>query len=86
MALPCWGNLVLSSAFWPGRLVDTPEHIAEEGQRWVEAGVDGFNVVPVATLDAGTSGRPHHPSTASSRSGTNQVSRRSARPAAVRQC
>lgn len=29
----------------------TPEQIADEVQRWVDAGIDGFNVVPVITPD-----------------------------------
>lgn len=37
-------------ALLPGRFAGTPEQIADEIQRWADAGVDGFNVVPVTTL------------------------------------
>jgi long-chain alkane monooxygenase len=33
-----------------GRFAGTPEQIADEVQRYADAGVDGFNVVPVTTL------------------------------------
>jgi len=33
-----------------GRFAGTPEQIADEIQRYADAGVDGFNVVPVTTL------------------------------------
>ncbi|MGI4861923.1 MAG: hypothetical protein ACRYHA_34335 [Janthinobacterium lividum] len=32
------------------RFAGTPERIADEVERYAEAGVDGFNVFPVATL------------------------------------
>ncbi|MCI2264490.1 NtaA/DmoA family FMN-dependent monooxygenase [Sediminivirga luteola] len=43
-------DYLLSHAFLPGKFAGTPEQIADHVQRWSDAGVDGFNVVPVTTL------------------------------------
>lgn len=45
-----WGSNLVKSALLPGRFAGTPEQIADEVQRWADAGVDGFNVVPITTL------------------------------------
>ncbi len=45
-----WGDYLLQHALRPGRFAGTPEQIADEVQRWADAGVDGFNVVPITTL------------------------------------
>ncbi|SHF69536.1 FMN-dependent oxidoreductase, nitrilotriacetate monooxygenase family [Jatrophihabitans endophyticus] len=45
-----WREYLLEHALLPGRFAGTPEQIADHVQGWVEAGVDGFNVVPITTL------------------------------------
>ncbi|MFD4405014.1 NtaA/DmoA family FMN-dependent monooxygenase [Nocardia sp. NPDC058499] len=45
-----WGDYLLRHALLPGRFAGTPDQIADEVQRWADAGVDGFNVVPITTL------------------------------------
>ncbi|WP_243788618.1 NtaA/DmoA family FMN-dependent monooxygenase [Saccharopolyspora gloriosae] len=45
-----FGDFLVSKALLPGRFAGTPEQIADEVQRWADAGVDGFNVVPITTL------------------------------------
>jgi len=45
-----WGEHLVKTALLPGRFAGTPEQIADEVQRWADAGVDGFNVVPITTL------------------------------------
>ncbi|SNB70929.1 FMN-dependent oxidoreductase, nitrilotriacetate monooxygenase family [Arboricoccus pini] len=45
-----WGEHLVQTALLPGRFAGTPEQIADEVQRWADAGVDGFNVVPITTL------------------------------------
>ncbi|MFF7710395.1 NtaA/DmoA family FMN-dependent monooxygenase [Pseudomonas sp. NPDC007930] len=45
-----WGEYLLNNALLPGRFAGTPEQIAGLVQRWADAGVHGFNVVPVTTL------------------------------------
>ncbi|MCB8877504.1 NtaA/DmoA family FMN-dependent monooxygenase [Acidisoma silvae] len=45
-----WGGHLVKTALLPGRFAGTPEQIADEVQRWADAGVDGFNVVPITTL------------------------------------
>lgn len=43
-------DFLRDNAFLPGRFAGTPDQIADEVERWADAGVDGFNVVPVTTL------------------------------------
>ncbi|MBD1552608.1 NtaA/DmoA family FMN-dependent monooxygenase [Pseudomonas typographi] len=45
-----WGEYLLNKALLPGRFAGTPEQIADLVQQWADAGVDGFNVVPLTTL------------------------------------
>ncbi|WP_437884545.1 NtaA/DmoA family FMN-dependent monooxygenase [Pseudomonas sp. LRF_L74] len=45
-----WGDYLLDHALLPGRFAGTPEQIADLVQRWANAGVDGFNVIPITTL------------------------------------
>lgn len=45
-----WGEYLLQRSSIPGRFAGTPEQIADEVERWADAGVDGFNVVPITTL------------------------------------
>ncbi|KAB2813209.1 NtaA/DmoA family FMN-dependent monooxygenase [Pimelobacter simplex] len=45
-----WREYLLDHALLPGRFAGTPEQIADHVQTWVDAGVDGFNVVPITTL------------------------------------
>lgn len=45
-----WREYLLSHALLPGKFAGTPEQIADHVQEWVDAGVDGFNVVPITTL------------------------------------
>jgi long-chain alkane monooxygenase len=45
-----WREYLIDHALLPGRFAGTPEQIADHVQDWVEAGVDGFNVVPITTL------------------------------------
>ncbi|GAA4681573.1 NtaA/DmoA family FMN-dependent monooxygenase [Frondihabitans cladoniiphilus] len=45
-----FGDYLATHALLPGRFAGTPDQIADEVERWADAGVDGFNVVPVTTL------------------------------------
>jgi alkanesulfonate monooxygenase SsuD/methylene tetrahydromethanopterin reductase-like flavin-dependent oxidoreductase (luciferase family) len=45
-----WREYLLQHALLPGRFAGTPEQIADKVQQYADAGVDGFNVVPVTTL------------------------------------
>ncbi len=45
-----WREYLLDQALLPGRFAGTPEQIADLVQEWVDAGVDGFNLVPTTTL------------------------------------
>ena len=45
-----WREYLIDHALLPGRFAGTPEQIADHVEAWVQAGVDGFNVVPITTL------------------------------------
>lgn len=45
-----WREYLIQHALLPGRFAGTPEQIADRVQQFADAGVDGFNVVPVTTL------------------------------------
>ena len=45
-----WREYLLDHALLPGKFAGTPEQIADLIQEWVDAGVDGFNVIPTTTL------------------------------------
>lgn len=45
-----WREYLIDHALLPGKFAGTPEQIADHVQTWVDAGVDGFNVVPITTL------------------------------------
>lgn len=45
-----WREYLLEHALLPGRFAGTPDQVADHVQSWVDAGVDGFNVVPITTL------------------------------------
>ncbi len=45
-----WREYLLQHALLPGRFAGTPEQIADKVQQYADAGVNGFNVVPVTTL------------------------------------
>ncbi|QTI71305.1 NtaA/DmoA family FMN-dependent monooxygenase [Gordonia polyisoprenivorans] len=73
-----WRDYLLDQGLLPGRFAGTPEQIADHVSSWVDAGVDGFNVVPITTLgwwgewvdnvlpvlqDRGLAQREYHPGT-----------------------
>ncbi|MBO1903102.1 NtaA/DmoA family FMN-dependent monooxygenase [Leucobacter weissii] len=45
-----WREYLIDHALLPGKFAGTPEQIADHVREWVDAGVDGFNVVPITTL------------------------------------
>ncbi|OZC49327.1 LLM class flavin-dependent oxidoreductase [Rhodococcus sp. RS1C4] len=45
-----WREYLVDQSLLPGRFAGTPEQIADHVQEWANAGVDGFNVVPITTL------------------------------------
>lgn len=45
-----WSEYLLDQALLPARTPGTPEQIADLVQEWVDAGVDGFNLIPTSTL------------------------------------
>lgn len=45
-----WSEYLLDHGLLPGRFAGTPEQIADVIQEWVDAGVDGFNLIPTTTL------------------------------------
>lgn len=45
-----WGEYLLDYALLPAQFPGTPEQIADLVQEWVDAGIDGFNIIPTTTL------------------------------------
>jgi alkanesulfonate monooxygenase SsuD/methylene tetrahydromethanopterin reductase-like flavin-dependent oxidoreductase (luciferase family) len=45
-----WADAIVRTLALPGRFAGTPEQIADHIEEYAQAGVDGFNVVPVQAL------------------------------------